>query len=149
LSDLCLELAQAMAADGEGATRMFTVEVKGARTKKEADQVARRVANSPLIKTAFHAADPNWGRGMMAVGSAGVRLDPEGVDVDFVSGPARAAVVRNGGRSRSYCESRARAILEKKEFTVLINLHQGPASRRIFTCDFSPDYVRINASYRT
>lgn len=150
LDELCLDLAKAMAADGEGATKWFRVEVQGARSKSEADRIARRVANSPLVKTAFHAADPNWGRVMMAVGSAGVKLNPETVEVFFADARgARVSVVKNGSLSNSYSEARARKVLAGAGFTVGILLGRGASSRSIYTCDFSADYVKINAEYRT
>jgi len=149
LDDLCLELAERMAADGEGATKTFKVAVGGARTRAEADKVARRVANSLLVKTALHAGDPNWGRIMMAVGSAGAPLDPDKVGVSFVSGRSRVEVVKNGAVSPRYSEARAERILAGTGATVAINLGRGKATRTIITCDLSADYVKINAEYRT
>ncbi len=150
LNGLCRELAVALAADGEGATRWFKIAVAGARTRAEADAVARRVANSPLVKTAFHAADPNWGRVMMAVGSAGIALDPDRVDVEFAAANGRkVAVVKNGARAPRYSESVARKVLAGAGFSVNVNLKRGRAARVIYTCDLSAAYVKINAEYRT
>ncbi|HUT53471.1 MAG TPA: bifunctional glutamate N-acetyltransferase/amino-acid acetyltransferase ArgJ [bacterium] len=150
LNDLCLELTVALAADGEGATKWFKICVTGAKTGAEADAVARRVANSPLVKTAFHAADPNWGRVMMAVGSAGVKVVPDRVDVDFADGKGRkVSVVKNGALSPLYSEARARKVLAGTGFGVNINLKRGKAGRVIYTCDLSAAYVKINAEYRT
>ena len=138
------------ATDGEGATRMFKVMVKGAKTKTEADKVARRVANSPLVKTAIHAADPNWGRIMAALGSAGVKLDPDKVSVSFVSQKGKeVVVVKRGALFSGYSESKAGKILPGTGFTIMINLGQGRATRTIITCDLSADYVKINAEYRS
>jgi glutamate N-acetyltransferase/amino-acid N-acetyltransferase len=150
LNDLCLELTTALAADGEGATKWFKVTVLEARSKKEADRVARRVANSPLVKTAFHAADPNWGRVMMAVGSAGVPINPDRVDVIFKSEKGlKVQVVQNGARAKAYSEPKAVKILSGTGFTVKISLNRGKGTRTIHTCDFSAEYVKINADYRT
>jgi glutamate N-acetyltransferase/amino-acid N-acetyltransferase len=108
------------------------------------------VANSPLVKTAFNAADPNWGRVMMAVGSAGVAVVPERIAVDFVPVKGAAvAVVRQGALAGAYSEAKARKVLSQKEFAVTIELGQGRAERTIYTCDLSADYVKINADYRT
>ncbi len=150
LSEVCLEISSMIAADGEGATKMFKVTVKGARTVKEADAAARRVANSPLVKTAIHAGDPNWGRVMAALGSSGAPVDPEKMDVHFISkNGAKASVVKAGAVASAYSEKRAKTILSGTEFTILIRLGRGKQSRTIYTCDLSPDYVKINAAYRT
>ena len=137
--------------DGEGATKLFRVEVRGARTREQADQVARRIANSPLVKTAFHAADPNWGRVLAAAGSAGVAVDPGRLELVFQdeAGRQRVPVVKAGGLAPGYREKAAAAILGRERFRVILDLHQGRASRVISTCDFSADYVRINAEYRS
>lgn len=150
VSDLCLELAQDIAKDAEGATRMFKIKVEGAKTKSDADKVARRVANSPLVKTAVHAADPNWGRVMAALGSAGVKLDPDKVSVSFVSEKgSKVLVVKGGALAPGYSEARAGKILSGSGFTIVINLGQGRAARTIFACDLSAEYVKINAEYRS
>jgi len=149
LDDLLLETAEAIAADGEGATRWFRVTVAGAATAAEADRVARRIANSPLVKTALHAADPNWGRILAAAGSAGVPLDPGRVSVRFESVASSVPVARNGVLAADYDEAKARKILAGAGFTVRVSLGRGRASRTILACDLSADYVRINAEYRT
>jgi glutamate N-acetyltransferase / amino-acid N-acetyltransferase len=150
LNDICRELTEMIATDGEGATKMFKIVAEGAKTKAEADKIARRVANSPLVKTAFHAGDPNWGRIMMAVGSAGVNLDQNKIDVSFESKKGKEiSVVKNGAISATYSENQAEKILSGTDFTVRINLGRGKAARTIYTCDFSAEYVKINAEYRT
>ncbi len=150
LKDICLELAREIAADGEGATKWFAVTVKGAKSKAMADKVARRVANSPLVKTAFHAGDPNWGRVMMAVGSAGAPIKADAVNLWFISsGGSRAEVVENGALAGAYSEAKAAKILSGSGFTALLDLGLGNSERTIYTCDFSADYVRINADYRS
>ena len=149
LDNILAETAAAIAADGEGATRFFRILVTGAKTSAEADRVARRIANSPLVKTAFHAADPNWGRVMAAAGSAGVPLDPGRVSVRFESSKNTVEIVRAGMLSPAYREAQAAKILSGTGFTVRVNLGRGKAERAILTCDFSADYVKINAEYRT
>lgn len=151
LTDLCAELADLIAADGEGATKLFRVEVRSARSRAEADRVARRIANSLLVKTAFHAADPNWGRIAAAAGSAGVAINPRRLEITFVSadGRTRAPVVRQGALDPAYRETNAAKLLQQKQFRVIVALHQGRAARTVSTCDLSAEYVRINAEYRS
>ena len=149
VNDLCLELAKSIAKDGEGATKMFEVTVTGAKSFRDADKVARRIANSPLVKTAFHAGDPNWGRVMMAVGSAGVAIQPDRIGVRFELGKKMVSVVEKGACALSYSEKKAAEILAGDGFRVAVDLGQGNDSRTIYTCDLSADYVRINADYRS
>jgi glutamate N-acetyltransferase/amino-acid N-acetyltransferase len=146
VAEVCVELAQATVRDGEGATRFVTVAVGGARSVAEARQVAFSVAHSPLVKTALFAGDANWGRLAMAIGKAGVRgLDARrvGVKLDDV------AVLRRGEPHPDYREAQGAAVLAKPEYTIAIDLGRGRAQARIWTCDFSYDYVKINAEYRT
>lgn len=146
LTDLCEELAQAIVRDGEGATKLITVDVVGGRDETECEQVAYTVAHSPLIKTAFFASDPNWGRILAAVGRAGVKdLDLEAVQIFL----GDVCIVRNGGRSSGYTEEQGRAVMNEAEIAVRIELARGDATARVWTCDFSYDYVKINAEYRT
>ncbi|MFC4252336.1 bifunctional glutamate N-acetyltransferase/amino-acid acetyltransferase ArgJ [Sinimarinibacterium flocculans] len=143
---LCIELAQAIVRDGEGATRFITVRVDGAASVAEARRVAYAIANSPLVKTAMFAGDANWGRIIMAIGKAGVDgLDPArvGVRLDDV------ILLENGEPHPHYEEARGAAVVAKPEFTIGVDLGRGEARARIWTCDFSYDYVRINAEYRT
>ncbi|MGB1561112.1 MAG: bifunctional glutamate N-acetyltransferase/amino-acid acetyltransferase ArgJ [Sinimarinibacterium flocculans] len=143
---LCIELAQAIVRDGEGATRFITVRVDGAASVVEARRVAYAIANSPLVKTAMFAGDANWGRIIMAIGKAGVDgLDPArvGVRLDDV------ILLKNGEPHPDYEEARGAAVVAKPEFTIGVDLGRGEARARIWTCDFSYDYVRINAEYRT
>ncbi|HEY8393894.1 MAG TPA: bifunctional glutamate N-acetyltransferase/amino-acid acetyltransferase ArgJ, partial [Thermaerobacter sp.] len=141
---VCDRLARAIAADGEGATRMITVVVEGAPDEAAARQVARTVAGSPLVKTAVHGADANWGRILAAVGRSGLPVDPARVDIDL--GPL--AVCR-GGLGVPYDEAEASAYLRGAEVEITIRLGMGEARARAYGCDLSPEYVRINASYRT
>ncbi|MFO8058358.1 MAG: bifunctional glutamate N-acetyltransferase/amino-acid acetyltransferase ArgJ [bacterium] len=150
LDEICLELAESIAADGEGATRLVRILAKEAKTRKEADAIARRVANSPLVKTALHAADPNWGRIMAAAGSAGVPLDANKVSLRFQDPKGNhVQVVENGALSPRYSETKARRILGSKEVDVILGLGRGSEQRTVLTCDLSAEYIKINAEYRS
>ncbi len=146
LTELCEALAKDMIRDGEGATKLITLSVTGASNEKEAKDVAYTVAHSPLVKTAFFASDPNWGRILAAVGRAGV--------TDFDLGKVNIAlndvyIVRDGGKAKDYTEEKGQAVMDKSDITIHIELGRGDKEIRIWTCDFSYDYVRINAEYRT
>jgi len=146
IMDVALRLAQAIVRDGEGATRFITVTVEGGRTAREARCVADAVAHSPLVKTAFFAGDPNWGRILAAIGNAALPdldIDKVSVFLDDV------CVVRNGARDSQYSESRGADVMRRPEIGLHIMLGRGDESVRIWTCDLSYDYVRINAEYRT
>ena len=146
LNSLCLELAQALVRDGEGATKFISIKVEQARDRKEALDVAFTVAHSPLVKTALFASDPNWGRILAAVGRAGVvdlKLDAVRIDLGDV------CIVRNGGRAEDYTEARGQAVMNQEEIGITINLGRGSLSETVWTCDFSHEYVTINAEYRT
>jgi glutamate N-acetyltransferase / amino-acid N-acetyltransferase len=138
-------LAQAIIRDGEGATKFVTVQVERGRSEAECRRVAYAVAHSPLVKTAFFASDPNLGRILAAVGYAGVDLDVTRVDlwIDDV------LVAKQGGRNPAYREEQAIAAMKKPEFAVRVVLNRGKAAAMVWTCDFSFDYVKINAEYRT
>jgi glutamate N-acetyltransferase/amino-acid N-acetyltransferase len=139
-------LAQSIARDGEGATKFITIEVAGARDQDEAVRVARRIANSPLVKTAFFASDPNLGRLIMAIGNAGVdALDVSRVGVRL----GDVSVVERGGRAATYREEDGARVMKQAEITVSVDLGRGSAAAVVWTCDFSYDYVKINAEYRT
>ncbi len=146
LTGLCVELARAIARDGEGATRLINVQVAGAASEAEAEQVAFTVAESPLVKTALFAADPNWGRILAAVGRAGIDgLDVDGVTIDLDD----YRIAEHGGRAAAYEEAEASRRIQGPEVTIRIGLGRGGAEATVWTCDFSYDYVRINAEYRT
>jgi len=132
-------------ADGEGATKCITIRVCGAREAEEAERMARTVANSNLVKTAFFGEDANWGRIIAAMGRCGVRFHPEQVDIAF--GDVR--IVKNGVGQGTAAEEAATAVLKEKNITVTIDLKDGNAVEEIYTCDFSIDYVKINADYRS
>ncbi len=144
LDELLKELALKIVADGEGATKLITVRVRGAENNREAERAARTIANSPLVKTACYGEDPNWGRIIAALGRSGINFNQEKVDVFF----DQVAMVRNGlGLQEN--EKQAAEVLRRKEFTITIDLKNGPGQEEIFTCDFSHDYVKINADYRS
>jgi glutamate N-acetyltransferase/amino-acid N-acetyltransferase len=143
---VCEELAQAIVRDGEGASRFVTVVVEGSNDAAEARRVADAVAQSPLVKTALFAGDPNWGRILAAVGRAGVdALDIGRVDIDL--GDVR--VITGGEPDAGYTEARGAEVLSHPELRLGIRLGRGEARARVWTCDLSYDYVRINAEYRS
>jgi glutamate N-acetyltransferase/amino-acid N-acetyltransferase len=140
------ELAQAIVRDGEGATKFITVRVDGGRDVAECRRVAFSIAHSPLVKTAFFASDPNLGRIVCAIGNAAVAdLDP--ARVSFRLDDVR--VVENGARSASYTEEAGQRVMKQDEITVGVSLGRGEAAATVWTCDFSHDYVSINADYRS
>ncbi|MFO7642122.1 MAG: bifunctional glutamate N-acetyltransferase/amino-acid acetyltransferase ArgJ [Candidatus Competibacteraceae bacterium] len=144
--EVCMDLAQAIIRDGEGATKFITVRVEGGRDAAECRRVADAIAHSPLVKTAFFASDPNWGRILAAVGRAGLSdfdLERVAIHLDEV------CIVRAGGRAPDYTEIRGQAVMQRPEITVRVELGRGEAAARIWTTDLSYDYVRINAEYRT
>lgn len=146
ITEVALELAQTIVRDGEGATKFLTVEVHGGADREECDRVAYAIAHSPLVKTALFASDPNWGRILAAVGRAGiVDLDVQRVAL-FLDD---VCIARAGERAADYTEEQGRAVMAKEEITVRVELARGHATSRVWTCDFSYDYVRINAEYRT
>lgn len=141
-----IELAQAIIRDGEGATKFVTVAVQNGATEAECLQVAYAVAESPLVKTALFASDPNWGRILAAIGRAGV----ENLDVDRISVSINSVLIaERGGRSPNYSEQQGAAAMAPEEITIAITLGRGSANTTVWTTDFSHDYVTINAEYRT
>jgi len=139
------KLAQAIIRDGEGATKFVTVAVERGRSGAECRKVAYAIAHSPLVKTAFFASDPNLGRILAAIGYAGVPLDTDKVDL-YID---EVLVAKRGGRNPAYAEADALTAMRKPEFTVRAVLNRGKAAATLWTCDFSYDYVKINAEYRT
>jgi glutamate N-acetyltransferase / amino-acid N-acetyltransferase len=144
LEKVCRQLALAIVADGEGAQRVIEIEVRGAPSPSAADQVARTIANSPLVKTALAGADPNWGRILAAAGRAGLKFDFERVDIRL----AGISVCRRG-RENPFDERIAHKKMLAKFVPIIVDLRSGRCSARIWTCDFTGEYVNINASYRT
>jgi len=145
-----VELAQAIVRDGEGATKFITVAVQGGKTIEECRQVGYAIGHSPLVKTAFFASDPNLGRILAAVGYAGIAdLDVDGVKVWLASGENSVLVAENGGRAAAYQEADGARVMTQAEITVRVDLGRGAAQASVYTCDFSYDYVKINADYRS
>jgi glutamate N-acetyltransferase / amino-acid N-acetyltransferase len=139
------DLARQIARDGEGASKLITVEVGGARTEKDAVRIARQIANSPLVKTAVAGSDPNWGRIICAAGNAGVAFDPRKVDIAM-----QGIQVCKAGLAAEFNEQRLIKELNKKECLIQLTIRGGASGKaRFFTCDFTEGYIRINASYRT
>jgi glutamate N-acetyltransferase / amino-acid N-acetyltransferase len=144
LEEVCHSLALQIVADGEGAQRVIEIEVRGARTEGAARRIAATIATSPLVKTAFAGGDPNWGRVFAAAGRAGVPFDPDHVDITMAGIP-----VLRRGQPLDFNERAASNRLLAKHVPIVMHLHAGPAVARYWTCDFTAEYVRINASYRT
>jgi glutamate N-acetyltransferase/amino-acid N-acetyltransferase len=147
LENVCRSLALAIVADGEGAQRVVEIEVRGARFDRDARRVALTIAHSPLVKTALAGADPNWGRILAAAGRAGVRFDPDRARITLAGIP-----VFRRGRPLDFDEAIAHQAMLAKHISIVVDLGgRSPKghSARIYTCDFTAEYVRINASYRT
>lgn len=145
LVKVCKELAYAIVDDGEGVTHVVTLEITGARNSTEAKKVAKSIAHSPLCKTAWSSADPNWGRLMAAAGYSGVQFDPAKVTVRIGSEP----VYENGMRSPAFDEAAAHKVMQQRDYTISLDLGQGEGSSRFVTCDLTAEYVSINADYST
>ena len=144
--DIARQLAQAIVRDGEGATKFMTIRVEGGKTGEECRQVAYAIAHSPLVKTAFFASDPNLGRILAAVGYAGITdLDQTKIDLYL----DEVLVAKNGGRHPAYVEADGQRVMKQSEITVRVVLGRGAAADTVWTCDFSYDYVKINADYRS
>ncbi|MCR4435485.1 MAG: bifunctional glutamate N-acetyltransferase/amino-acid acetyltransferase ArgJ [Clostridiales bacterium] len=144
LEFVCMYLAKKIAQDGEGATKLIEVVAEGAATEEDAYKVVSSIARSPLVKTAFFGEDANWGRIITAVGYSGAEFDPNLVDIHI----GDLMVCRNGN-AVNFDEDKAKEILKKREVKVHVNLKKGNCRDRIWTCDFSYDYVKINGSYRS
>jgi glutamate N-acetyltransferase/amino-acid N-acetyltransferase len=158
LEKLCVQLARAMARDGEGASRLVTVTVSGAADEESAAVLAKAVASSSLVKAACFGADANWGRVLCALGYAGVEFDPAAVDVAFQSAAGKIAVCR-GGASLPFSEDAAKKILSAEEIEILVELGPGAkaagsakaggSAATVWGCDLTYDYVKINGDYRS
>jgi glutamate N-acetyltransferase/amino-acid N-acetyltransferase len=149
LTALCTELAQMIVRDGEGASKYVELTVTGARTAADARTVARTIATSPLVKTAFAGGDPNWGRILAAAGRAGIPFDQGNVALWISSGETDRVQLVSGGTPLGYLESDAAKVLGQGEFQVHLDLGLGSGKARVWTCDLSHKYVSINADYRT
>jgi glutamate N-acetyltransferase/amino-acid N-acetyltransferase len=144
LEEVCHSLALQIVADGEGAQRVIEILVRGAETEAGARRIAQTIGTSPLVKTAFAGGDPNWGRIFAAAGRAGVKFDPARVDIHMAGIP-----VLRRGQPLNFNERSASNRLLERHVLLILDLHAGRASTRFWTCDFTSEYVRINASYRT
>ncbi|MBC7375905.1 MAG: bifunctional glutamate N-acetyltransferase/amino-acid acetyltransferase ArgJ [Burkholderiaceae bacterium] len=146
MQDVARKLAQAIVRDGEGATKFITVRVEGGKDGSECRKVAYAIAHSPLVKTAFFASDPNLGRILAAVGYAGIE-DLDQSKIDLYLDDVHVAV--NGGRNPAYREEDGQRVMKQSEINVRVGLGRGTAADTVWTCDFSHDYVTINADYRS
>ena len=145
LTQVMEDLARQIVRDGEGARKLVTIEVSGASNEEVATQIARSIANSPLVKTAIAGSDPNWGRILSAAGNAGVPLDPGKVDIDLQNVP-----VCRSGLAADFSEADLKKKLDEKECLIRFALHgRGKGAARFWTCDLTEKYIEINASYRT
>ena len=145
LDALLTKMARMLVADGEGATKLVSITVRGAASRKDALAAARSVANSPLVKTAVNGADPNWGRIMMALGKSAARVDQDKVAIAF----GEEAIVERGVLREGVRVDRIREIMGGQEYDITIDLGLGRGEERIWTCDLSEEYVRINGKYTT
>ena len=144
LDQLATTLARKMAADGEGATRLITVTVRGAATADDADAAARTVANSPLVKTAVCGRDANWGRIAAAIGKSGAVFRQEDASIDIMGLP-----VCRGGLAQAFDEDEALRRFEQPEIVIDVDLGAGEARTTVWTCDFTHEYITINGDYRS
>src|SRR6201998_3603781 len=145
LTQVCTSLARQIVADGEGVSHVVELRINGAASDADALRVAKAIAHSPLVKTAWAGCDPNWGRLVAAIGYSGAAIDPETIDISFGELP----ICRSGGRALEYDENAAHAYLQQPRFSINIHLHQGEGSCRFWTTDLTHEYIRINADYTT
>ncbi len=145
LEEVCGTIAQAIVADGEGATKLVTITVEGADTERDAEAIARQIATSSLVKTALFAADPNWGRILAAAGQAGVPFDPDHVSLHF----DHHCLYAGGAWQGQEAEDQVGRVMAKDAYTITMTIGTGSGLATVWTCDLSYDYVRINAEYRT
>ena len=146
ITDICRFLAQAIVRDGEGATKFITINVEQGQTAEECRQVAYTIAHSPLVKTALFASDPNWGRILAAVGRSGITdFDLSGVTIHI----GDVCIVASGQPAEDYTEEKGQQVMSESEVIISVSLGRGEAVDQVWTCDFSYDYVKINAEYRT
>jgi glutamate N-acetyltransferase/amino-acid N-acetyltransferase len=144
LEDVCSDLSQQIVGDGEGVTHVVRLQIEGAKSEAEAEQIARTIAHSPLVKTAWAGADPNWGRILAAIGRSGVKLDPSKVGIYF----GEIQVCKNGGAA-GFDEQKAHRYLSQTTFDITVRLNRGKTRITFLTCDLTAEYVHINADYTT
>jgi glutamate N-acetyltransferase/amino-acid N-acetyltransferase len=146
ITEVATLLAQAIVRDGEGATKFITIKVEGGKDEAECKKIGYAIAHSPLVKTAFFASDPNLGRILAAIGYAGVGdLDVEKLKLYLDD----VLVAEKGGRASSYQEADGQRVMQQNDITIRVVLNRGAVNATLWTCDFSYDYVKINASYRS
>jgi glutamate N-acetyltransferase/amino-acid N-acetyltransferase len=145
LTQVCTSLARQIVADGEGVTHVVELRIEGAATDADALKIAKAIAHSPLVKTAWAGGDPNWGRLVAAIGYSGADIDPGRIDIQFGDLP----ICRDGGRAPEFNEAAAHAYIAQPEFTINIQLHQGSGSCVFWTTDLTVEYIHINADYST
>jgi len=145
LTQVCTSLARQVVADGEGLSHVVELQIAGAASDADALRVAKAIAHSPLVKTAWAGCDPNWGRLAAAIGYSGAQIDPDRIDITFGSLP----ICRDGGRAPDYDEAAAHAYISQEEFSISIDLHQGSGSCTFWTTDLTHEYIHINADYST
>jgi glutamate N-acetyltransferase/amino-acid N-acetyltransferase len=145
LNQVCTSLARQIVADGEGVSHVVELRIAGAATDAEALKIAKAIAHSPLVKTAWAGSDPNWGRLVAAIGYSGAQIDPERIDIRF----GNLAICRDGGRTPDFDEAAAHAYVAQQEFSISIQLHQGMGSCVFWTTDLTHEYIHINADYST
>ena len=143
LQQVCTSLARQVVADGEGITHVVELHIEGAATDADALKIAKAIAHSPLVKTAWAGNDPNWGRLVAAIGYSGAQIDPNRIDIRFGELP----ICLNGGRAPQFDEAAAHAYIAQPEFSVAIQLHQGPGACIFWTTDLTHEYIHINADY--
>jgi len=148
LLELCTELAMSIVRDGEGATKLVTVSINGANNQDDAEKIARAIATSPLCKTAFYGADPNWGRIICAAGYANAGFSPENASL-YLKKDDQAIKLYENGKSASYNEAQAIALMQTDSWEILLELGLGTSSYWLWTCDLSHEYITINGHYRT
>ncbi len=145
LTGVCTSLAKQIVADGEGVTHVVELRIEGAANDADALKIAKALAHSPLVKTAWAGSDPNWGRLVAAIGYSGASIEPERIDISFGDLP----ICRDGGRAAEFDEAAAHAYLKQGAFSISIHLHQGSGSCVFWTTDLTAEYVHINADYST
>lgn len=145
MKEVMVSLAKMIVKDGEGATKLIEITVKGAKTKEEAKKAGLKIANSPLVKTAFFGEDPNWGRIVAALGASGIQFDDGGFDIYL----GDVCLVKNGCFNGKDAERAAAGAMKGDEIRLTLNLNRGDREATLWTCDLTHDYIRINADYRT
>jgi len=143
LTRVCTSLARQIVSDGEGISHVVELHIEGAATDSDAFTVAKAIAHSPLVKTAWAGSDPNWGRLIAAVGYSGAQVDPDRIDISF----GKLPICRNGGRAVEFDEAAAHDYIAQREFSISIQLHQGSGSCVFWTTDLTVEYIHINADY--